>query len=266
MSTSWSRDAESRVSVPFTQVSHLAGREATAPHPHLARREPVAEWGQSGGGNDERDIAVPHQVTVGTSKRRFFYHYLEMILVMLVAMVMLGGVVSLVFGVVGHSNILHYAGLRAFVMTANMTIGMTIWMRFRGHGWANTVEMDGAMVLSDLPSHRSVLGGGSVGRGAARCDARVDASVHVRGHASPLQRIRTGPPEPFNGARCNKQRLNRPIGAGGSLAAWPSSENRGVRCTVLAGRTPGRKATKHEPSAPPAARGPARDRPALDDP
>jgi peptidoglycan/LPS O-acetylase OafA/YrhL len=93
------------------------------------------------------DIAVPHQGRVDTSKRRFFQHYLEMIAVMLVAMLALGGVVSLVFGLLGHSNLLHYAGLRAFVMTANMTIGMTIWMRFRGHGWASTVEMDGAMVL-----------------------------------------------------------------------------------------------------------------------
>jgi hypothetical protein len=93
------------------------------------------------------DIAVPHQTRVDTSKRRFFHHYLEMIAVMLVAMLALGGVVSLVSGLFGHSNLLHYAGLRAFVMTANMTIGMTVWMRFRGHGWASTVAMDGAMVL-----------------------------------------------------------------------------------------------------------------------
>jgi hypothetical protein len=93
------------------------------------------------------DIAEPSQAHAETSKRRFFHHYLEMIAVMLVAMAVFGGVVSLVFGLLGHSNLLHYAGLRAFVMTANMTIGMTIWMRFRGHGWAPTLEMDGAMVL-----------------------------------------------------------------------------------------------------------------------
>jgi len=111
-------------------------------------------------------IAVPHQTGFETSKRRFLHHYLEMIVVMLVAMVILGGVVSLVFGVVGHSNILHYAGLRAFVMTANMTIGMTIWMRFRGHGWASTVEMDAAMVLPILlligPYWAGVLSAGAL--------------------------------------------------------------------------------------------------------
>jgi len=105
------------------------------------------------------DIAVPHQTSFETSKRRFFHHYLEMIEVMLVAMVILGGVVSLVFGVVGHSNLLHYAGLRAFVITANMTIGMTIWMRFRGHGWASTVEMDGQW------SFRSSFSSARTGRG-----------------------------------------------------------------------------------------------------
>jgi hypothetical protein len=88
-----------------------------------------------------------HHTTVESSKRRFFHHYVEMIVVMLVAMALLGAVVSLIFALLGHSSLLHYAGLRAFVMTANMTIGMTLWMRFRGHGWTTTLEMDGAMVL-----------------------------------------------------------------------------------------------------------------------
>jgi hypothetical protein len=111
-------------------------------------------------------IAVPHQPTGETSKRRFFHHYLEMVAVMLVSMAVLGGVVSLVFALLGHSNLLHYAGPRAFVMTANMTIGMTAWMRFRGHGWASTAEMDGAMVLPIIlligPYWAGVLSGGAL--------------------------------------------------------------------------------------------------------
>jgi hypothetical protein len=92
-------------------------------------------------------IASSHHTMVETSKRRFFHHYLEMIVVMLVAMALLGGAVSLVFALLGHASLLHYAGLRAFVMTANMTVGMTVWMRLRGHGWPTTLEMDVAMVL-----------------------------------------------------------------------------------------------------------------------
>jgi hypothetical protein len=92
-------------------------------------------------------VTPSHHSAGETSKRRFLHHYLEMVVVMLGAMAVLGGVVSLIFALFGHSSLLHYAGPRAFVMTANMTIGMTMWMRFRGHDWDTTLEMDGAMVL-----------------------------------------------------------------------------------------------------------------------
>src|ERR687888_1921117 len=96
------------------------------------------------------DVVTANGTTARTSRRRFVHHYLEMVVVMLVAMAVLGALVGLIFGVLGHSNLLHFAGLRAFVMTANMSIGMTIWMRIRGHGWPSTLEMDGAMVLPIL--------------------------------------------------------------------------------------------------------------------
>jgi flagellar biosynthetic protein FliP len=38
-------------------------------------------------------------------------------------------------------------GLRALVMTANMTIGMAVWMRHRGHGWGTIAEMSAAMFV-----------------------------------------------------------------------------------------------------------------------
>jgi hypothetical protein len=143
------------------------------------------------------DIAVPHQTRVDTSKRRFFHHYLEMIAVMLVAMLALGGVASVVFGLVGHSNLLHYAGLRAFVIDGQHDHRDDHLDALPGP-WLGEYGRDGrGDGPSDRPSHRPVLGGGAVGWGTARSDARVDASIHVRRHASPLQRVRTGPPEPF---------------------------------------------------------------------
>jgi uncharacterized membrane protein len=33
----------------------------------------------------------------------------------------------------------------ALVMALNMTIGMTVWMRYRGHSWAMCAEMGAAM-------------------------------------------------------------------------------------------------------------------------
>jgi peptidoglycan/LPS O-acetylase OafA/YrhL len=89
----------------------------------------------------------PHHDSVETSKRKFFHHYLEMVVVMLVSMGILGGAVWGIFAVLGHSNLRHYPDVRALVMTVNMVIGMTVWMRFRGHGWRSTAEMDAAMVL-----------------------------------------------------------------------------------------------------------------------
>ena len=35
----------------------------------------------------------------------------------------------------------------ALVMAFNMTVGMTVWMRHRGHSWARVAEMAGAMFV-----------------------------------------------------------------------------------------------------------------------
>jgi flagellar biosynthetic protein FliP len=93
-------------------------------------------------------VAVAPPTTVPrTSRRRFFHHYLEMVVVMMVSMAILGGLVWGIFALLGHGNLRHLVWVRAFVMSINMAIGMTVWMRFRGHGWASTLEMDAAMIL-----------------------------------------------------------------------------------------------------------------------
>ena len=100
------------------------------------------------------------------SRRRFLYHYIEMIAVMLVSMMVLGGLFWGILSVLRHGNFQHYLGVRAFVMTINMAIGMTIWMRFRRHGWASTLEMDAAMILPFAlligPYWAGILSGGAL--------------------------------------------------------------------------------------------------------
>ena len=91
--------------------------------------------------------AAPTRAAPTTSRRRFVDHYLEMIVVMLVSMMVLSGLFWGVMAMLGHGDLRHFLGVRAFVMTINMVIGMTIWMRFRRHGWASTLEMDAAMFL-----------------------------------------------------------------------------------------------------------------------
>ena len=58
------------------------------------------------------------------SKRRFWRHFVEMVVVMLLSMAILGATVSAVFALVGHANLLHYTALRGLLMTGYMVAGM----------------------------------------------------------------------------------------------------------------------------------------------
>ena len=99
------------------------------------------------------------------SRRRFIHHYVEMVVVMLVSMAVLGGLTFGILAGLGH-NLRHLAGLRAVVMTLNMVVGMTVWMRFRRHGWASTLEMDASMILPLVmligPYEAGLLSGGAL--------------------------------------------------------------------------------------------------------
>ncbi|TMR03690.1 hypothetical protein ETD83_10210 [Actinomadura soli] len=80
--------------------------------------------------------------TIG--RRHFLRHYLEMIAAMFVGMAVFGIAVQ---------GLLALAGLEppgsaewgSLEMAAEMSAGMVIWMRYRGHGWASSLEMTGAM-------------------------------------------------------------------------------------------------------------------------
>jgi hypothetical protein len=81
------------------------------------------------------------------AERSLVRHFVEMVLAMVVGMVVLGAAVWGAFGLLGHSNLSHYAEVRAFVMTMNMTIGMALWMRYRRHSSRGIAEMAGAMFV-----------------------------------------------------------------------------------------------------------------------
>jgi flagellar biosynthetic protein FliP len=85
--------------------------------------------------------------TRGGGRRSFWWHFLEMVAVMLLSMAVFGSAVSGIFALLGHGNLLHYAALRGGLMTIYMVLGMGLWMRFRRHGWASVVEMSAAMAL-----------------------------------------------------------------------------------------------------------------------
>lgn len=77
----------------------------------------------------------------------FVRHYLEMVVAMVVGMAALGPVWSLAGDALGRPAVLDLPEVSALVMATNMTVAMSAWMRYRGHGWRPTLEMAAAMYL-----------------------------------------------------------------------------------------------------------------------
>jgi hypothetical protein len=83
------------------------------------------------------------------SVRHFARHYGEMVLAMLLGMAVLWMPAKLALGAVGMSSqeLNDSAAAMLLVMATTMTVPMVAWMRFRGHGWAPSLEMSAAMYV-----------------------------------------------------------------------------------------------------------------------
>ena len=86
--------------------------------------------------------------------RKLTIHYVEMVIAMFVGMVALHPVWSFLLDAAGWSAFLDSPEAMAMVMATDMTIGMTAWMRFRGHSWRPCAEMGAAMYLPFLRCSR----------------------------------------------------------------------------------------------------------------
>jgi flagellar biosynthetic protein FliP len=78
---------------------------------------------------------------------RFLWHLAEMVLAMLVGMAAFGGVRALLDPTGFAAVLREHLDLRYLAMTGSMAVPMVLLMRYRGHGWARTAEMMGAMVV-----------------------------------------------------------------------------------------------------------------------
>ena len=114
-------------------------------------------------------MATHTQVVGGRSARRWLHfarHLAEMVVAMVVGMVVLGGAVRVVLATLGVPHLLDGLEASTLVMATNMTIGMSLWMWYRGHGRASIVEMGAAMYLPFLvllvPFWAGLLPGGAV--------------------------------------------------------------------------------------------------------
>jgi len=71
-------------------------------------------------------------------------HYAEMVLAMFAGMFALGGLRTLAGLTLPLEE---QPGGWYLLMAIDMSIGMAAWMRYRGHGWAGTLEMCAAMFV-----------------------------------------------------------------------------------------------------------------------
>jgi len=77
----------------------------------------------------------------------FLRHYLEMVVAMFVGMGVLGGAVRGILALAGSEFPDQYPELSSLEMALTMSIGMVVWMRYRGHGWTSTLEMASVMFV-----------------------------------------------------------------------------------------------------------------------
>jgi hypothetical protein len=96
----------------------------------------------------------------------FLRHYLEMVAAMVAGMLVLGGAVRGVLALAGLEYPTRHPELVALEMAVEMSAGMVAWMRWRGHGWAATLEMVGVAMFAPLAVLFPLLWLGAIGGGA----------------------------------------------------------------------------------------------------
>jgi hypothetical protein len=86
--------------------------------------------------------------STGTRVRwsHFLRHYLEMIAAMFVGMAVVGGAIRGVLALAG-LEFPQSIELLLLEMAFDMSVGMVVWMRIRGHGWPATLEMTASMFV-----------------------------------------------------------------------------------------------------------------------
>ncbi|WP_433124085.1 hypothetical protein ACQPWW_18060 [Micromonospora sp. CA-240977] len=83
-------------------------------------------------------------------RRGWWWHLGEMAVAMLVGMLLLGPLWDAAGTLLGVGATLGRPEVAALVMATNMTVGMTVWMRYRAHHWRGVGEMAAAMYVPFL--------------------------------------------------------------------------------------------------------------------
>ena len=92
---------------------------------------------------------VSETLAAGGSWRRFWWHYAQMVIAMMIGMA-LAPLARVLFTALGAEEAYARADVMVLVMATTMVIGMTAWMLFRRHGWRPIAEMAAAMYVPFL--------------------------------------------------------------------------------------------------------------------
>ncbi|MEU8018021.1 hypothetical protein AB0B74_18885 [Micromonospora parva] len=93
---------------------------------------------------------APTSAAAARSRRRLLWHLGEMALAMVAGMLLLGPLWELAGTALGVGGTLARPEAAALVMATNMTVGMTVVMRYRAHRWLAAGEMAAAMYVPFL--------------------------------------------------------------------------------------------------------------------
>ncbi|MGC4746274.1 hypothetical protein ACLQ28_11490 [Micromonospora sp. DT201] len=100
--------------------------------------------------NPARPDTGPSDAAPTGGTRRLLRHLGEMALAMVAGMLLLGGLWDAAGAALGLAGPLSRPDVAALVMATNMTIGMTVWMRYRAHHWRGVGAMAAAMYVPFL--------------------------------------------------------------------------------------------------------------------
>jgi hypothetical protein len=128
---------------------------------------------------ERRDAGARHPDAAAQPGLRispFWQHFLEMFAAMWVGMAV-GMPVYLAF--TGASSFRAHPVQSLVAMALSMTVPMFGWMLFRGHGWRNSAEMAGAMLVPAIPF--LILGSVGAISGAACCPYMVLSTLAMLG-------------------------------------------------------------------------------------
>ena len=87
-------------------------------------------------------------VTRAASIKAFSWHYVQMLIAMVVGMMAFTPLWTFAFDRFGWSGVLDRPDVFSLTMATSMALAMGLWMRFRHHGWIGVLQMSAAMYVA----------------------------------------------------------------------------------------------------------------------